>query len=404
MSPFGALRDCLALTLALSAGLAGVACGTSATQPGADASATTDAGASDATPDVATIPAPTGAPLSWAVDAPGPFNTGHRSFNITYTPAGGGGPRTIPVELWYPTLDALVPDGERPLYAGLIRDPEVIEGASTAPPADPRGYPVHVYSHGSAGFAGTSYKMARWFASHGWVYVAPNHVGNLLRDGEGKRPLAISFLRSTDVSAALDAVEKLAAPDPLAGKLRTKRTLLSGHSFGAFTTWASGGATFDPKALEQRCASGEFSVPCGPEDVAVFTKGLGDPRFAALIPMAGGASDSISDYDAPKRPTLLMTGSADVSGGPIFERVRSLDLTWIEFQGGCHQLFALGGCAAFEEQLGWKLTSIWAFAFGRRTILGDTSERTTGIVTNSAPLSERIRHQHKGTLTPPADL
>ncbi|HRG99221.1 MAG TPA: hypothetical protein PLR99_23385 [Polyangiaceae bacterium] len=367
--------------------------------PSSPPAATDAAAPADAAPPVPQLPRPSGAPLSWPIDALGPYNVGHRSFDVTYAPPAGPA-RTIPVELWYPTLDT---DGDHPLYGGLIRDPDVFEGAQVAPPHEPRGYPVHVYSHGSAGFAGTSGKMARWFASHGWVYVAPNHVGNLLRDGDKKRPLAISYLRSTDLTAALDAVERLAPPDPLAGKLLTKRVLLSGHSFGAFTTWASGGVTFDAKELERRCASDEFSAPCSPEDLAVFAKGLNDPRFAALVPMAGGLSASVSDYDAPKRPTLLMSGSADVSAGPIFEKTQALDVTWLEFEGGCHQLFALGGCSAFEETEGWRLVNVWAFAFGRRTILGDASARTTEIVTGSAPLSSRIRYNHKGTLTPPTD-
>ncbi len=374
--------------------LAAVGCSTSPGYGAADA-----APAPDAATTGPQLPVPTGAPLSWAVDALGPYNVGHRSFDVTYSPPAGPA-RTVPVELWYPTLDT---EGDRPLYGGLIRDPDVIEGARVAPPHEPRGYPVHVYSHGSAGFAGTSAKMARWFASHGWVYIAPNHVGNLLRDGDKKRPLAISYLRSTDLTAALNAAERLAPPDPLAGKLLTKRVLLSGHSFGAFSTWASGGVTFNAKELERRCASDEFSVPCSPEDLAVFAKGLNDPRFAALVPMAGGVSDSVADYDAPRRPTLLMSGSADVSGGPIFARTQALDVTWLEFEGGCHQLFALGGCSTFEETEGWKLVNVWAFAFGRRTILGDASARTTEIITGSAPLSGRIRYTHKGTLAPPTD-
>lgn len=357
-----------------------------------------DAGASEEA-GVPKIAAPTGEALSFAVDAEGPYRVGHRSFDVTYTPPGGAPARTIPVELWYPSLDA---EGEPASYGGLLKDPTTFEGASAAPPLDPRGYPVHVYSHGSTGFAGTSSKTSRYFASHGWVVAAPNHVGNLLKDGTGKRPLAISYLRSTDVTATLDGLEKLAAPDPLAGKLRTKRALLSGHSFGSFTAWASSGVTFDTKNLQARCDSGEFSVPCRPEEIAVFGAGLGDARFVASIPMAGGPSESISDYATAKRPMLLMSGSLDVSSGPIFERTNDLDLTWLEFEGGCHELFALGGCQAFDEKAGWSLVSTWMLAYGRRHILGDGSAGTTAIVTGERSLDGRIRFKHKGPTTPPS--
>ncbi|MGZ5967918.1 MAG: alpha/beta hydrolase family protein, partial [Polyangiales bacterium] len=353
---------------------------------------------------VSQIAMPTGDPLGWPVDAVGPFNVGHRAFDVTYTPPGQTSARTIPVDLWYPTLDA---EGENPKYLMLFGDPDVFENASVAPPVhvypDGKGYPVHVYSHGSNGFGGTSSDMAHWFASHGWVYVAPNHVGNLLGAGEGKRPVSLYYLRDTDITAALDGVEKLAAPDPLAGKLRTKRVLMSGHSFGTITAWASGGATFDPVAIKAKCDAGEFTDPCKPEELDVFAKGVTDPRVVASIPMAGSASDwfTADGYDAPTIPFLIMSGTEDSSSGPIFDRVKKLDLTWLSFIGGCHQLFALGGCPKFDEKLGWKLTNTWAFAFGRRHVLGDASAGVEKIIKGEQSLSDKIEYHHEGAFTPP---
>lgn len=366
-----------------------------------DAPANIDAGVDAAVPQIAM---PTGEPLSWAFDEPGPFHVGHRSFDVTYTPPGQTAPRTIPVDLWYPTLDA---EGENPKYVMIFRDVDVLEDASVAPPvhtfAEGKVYPVHVYSHGSNGFGGTSSDMAHWFASHGWVYLAPNHVGNVLGAGEGKRPVSLYYLRSTDITASLDAVEKLAAPDPLAGRLRTKHVLMSGHSFGTLTSWATGGATFDTVAIQKKCDAGEFTEPCKPAELAVFAKGVSDPRVVAAIPMAGGASDwfTADGYDAPKVPFLLMSGTEDVSSGPIFERVKTLDLTWLSFAGGCHQLFALGGCGKLEEKLGWRLTNTWALAFGRRHVLADTNARVEKIIKGEEPLSATITYQHKGAFTAP---
>ena len=371
------------------------ACSTPATP------AATDSGV-DAEVDapVPKIAAPTGDPLSWSFEKVGPYNVGHRSIEVTYRPPGQTADRTIPVDIFYPTLDA---DGEHPKYLKLFGDNDVYEDASAAP-APATGWPVHVYSHGSNGFGGTSSDMAHWFCSHGWVYVAPNHVGNVLGAGEGKRPVSHNYVRSTDISAALDAVEKLAAPDPLAGKLRTKRVLMSGHSYGTLTTWASSGATFDPVAIQKKCDAGEFIAPCTKEEIAVFTKGVADPRVVAGIPMAGDPSDwfMADGLDAPKKPMLLMTGSLDVNGAPVFARVTTNDFTWIDFTGGCHQLFALGGCSSFPEKEGWALTNSWALAFGRRYVLGDAGARTTEIVTGTAALDPRIKFQHKGATTPPA--
>ena len=358
-----------------------------------------DAGTADTGTTAPQIAAPTQPLSSFPVDKAGPYNVGHRSVDMTYTPPGGQPSRTIPVEIWYPTLDA---EGETTKYGGIFTDSTVFEGASAAPPPDASGYPVHVYSHGSSGFAGTASRTSRYFASHGWVVAAPNHVGNLLKDGAGKRPLAISYLRSADVTATLDGLEKLAAPDPLAGKLKTKRVLLSGHSFGAFTAWASSGVTFDTKVLETRCASDEFSVPCKPEEIAVFQKGLGDPRIVAAVPMAGGVSDSVADYGAAKRPILLMSGTLDVSAGPIYDRAEGIDVTWLELVGGCHEAFALGGCKELDEKLAWSLVSTHILAFGRRHLLGDATQDTTAIVTGERSLSDVVRLKHKGPVTPPS--
>lgn len=331
--------------------------------------------------------------LSYAVDKPGPFRVGHRSKEITY-PAPLAGPRKITIEYWYPTLDA---EGEGAKYLSLFNDPTTFEGASLAPPADGKGYPVHVYSHGSSGFPATSFRMASYFASHGWIYVAPTHLGNTLGSPEGKdRPFALFYLRSTDVTAALDSLAS-----EFNGKARTARVVMSGHSFGAYTTWASMGAMFDVASIKTRCDAGTFT--CKPEELALLEKGVMDPRIVAGIPMAGGNQDMFNDYDAPRKPVLLMSGSDDVSGQPIFDKVMALDLVWLEFTGGCHQLFAMGGCAKFDEKLGWSLTNTHALSFARRHVLGDKSAATSAIVTGMTPLSDKITFRHKGTFTPPPD-
>jgi predicted dienelactone hydrolase len=361
-----------------------------------DAPATVDAA-------VPKIAMPTGDLLSFAVDKDGPFKVGHRAREITYTPPGNTGPRTISVDLWYPSLDA---EGEAAKYISIFTDADVFEGASLAPPSNGKDYPVHVYSHGSSGFGAASPELAHYFASHGWVFVAPNHVGNTLGSPEGKdRPITIYYQRASDVSASLDMLTKLEATDPLAGKARTARVVLSGHSFGGYTGWAIGGAVFDVAAIQAKCDGGAFTKGCRAEDLEVFKKGVADPRIVAVIPMAGGNVDMFSDFDAPKKPYLLMSGSEDTgaSGQPIFDKVTTLDLTWIEFVGGCHQLFALGGCAKFEERLGWSLVNVYALAFARRYLLGDKTARTTAIVTGTESLSEKVTYQHKGEVTSPME-
>jgi len=342
---------------------------------------------------------PEGGLLDYPVDAIGPFHVGYRSFYHTYQPKGVDGPREILVNLWYPTLDE---EGTPPAYLNVFVDEDVFEGASVAPPMEAAGYPVHLHTHGYSGFGGTSSDMMHWFASHGWIAIAPDHKGNTLPEHKDKVPLTISSLRSMDLTASLDALESLPADDPLAGKCRTDRVLLSGHSFGARTAWATGGAKYDVAAIQAMCDSGTaFSEPCTPEQIAVFGEGLGDPRVAAGIPMAGGVGDEpgwfgYDGYDAVNKPYMLMTGTLDPVGAEnVWTRVTSIDFTWLDFEGGCHQLFALGGCAEFPELEGWALVNTYAFSFARRHILGDTSDRVKGILDGTEVLSSKVHYQHK---------
>ncbi|UQA59649.1 alpha/beta hydrolase family protein [Polyangium aurulentum] len=342
---------------------------------------------------------PDGAPLDAPVDQLGPFRVGYRTFLHTYQPDGLGGPREIRIDLWYPTLDT---EGTPPKYLNVFKDDDVLEGATVAPPWDPAGYPVHVHSHGAWAFGGTSADLMHYFASHGWVAIAPNHLGHTLPEHtEDLLPISLRILRSMDISASLDLLEDLPEGDPLAGKCRTDKAFLSGHSAGAQTTWSSAGAAFDMASVQAMCDSGTFAAPCTPEELAIFEAGLGDDRIAAGLPMAGGVGDEPGwfgndGYDAAKNPFMLMSGTLDPVGAEnVWERVKSLDYTWLDFEGGCHQLFALGGCSKLETYEGYALVNTYANAFARRHVLGDTSARVAAILDGSESLSPKVHFQHK---------
>jgi predicted dienelactone hydrolase len=337
--------------------------------------------------------------LTFAVDAVGPYRVGYRSLPLTYEPEGAAEPRTITVHVWYPTFDE---EGETPVYMFAFPDPGAFKDASLAPPARPDGYPVHVYSHGWSGFGGTSANLMRYFASHGWVAVAPDHTGNTLADHVDALPISHYFLRSRDVSASLDALAELPAGDPLAGKALLDEVVLSGHSFGTFTTWATVGATFDVAEVQAMCDAGTtFREPCGAADVQVFAGGLGDPRVVAGIPMAGGTGEDpgwfgMGGYDAAGKPMMLMSGSEDPVGAEnVWARVDAIDLTWLDFEGGCHQLFALGGCEHFDEDAGWAAVATYALAFARRHVLGDVDARVAGILDGTEVVSDKVAFQRK---------
>lgn len=322
----------------------------------------------------------------WDPASPGPFAVGYRSFDHTYTPVGHTEPRTLHVSVWYPTL---LSDGPAARYSGVSVDREAILDAPLAESIYEGGsYPVHVYSHGDQGWGGTSAFLMRRFASHGWVALAPDHTGNTLTGNLDPRPPWLYYVRSTDVTAALDAVAALPSSDPLAGRLSLAEVIASGHSFGVHTMWASAGATFDVPSLRD-----ELCSTCTEEELAAFAAGVGDPRIVGIIPMAGAINRRFfgeTGHQSVSVPILSMSGTADPVGAEVqFTTTAPLPLTWIDVEGACHQFFALGcdGDAPLEED---TIVGGFALAFARRHVLGDDSSQVSEILEGSRVLSARV--------------
>jgi predicted dienelactone hydrolase len=323
----------------------------------------------------------------------GPYRAGHRLIEVTYTPPGVGASRTIPVHIWYPTTAT---EGDEVRYLEQFDDPKSLGNAALAPPLSGCGYPVVAYSHGHQGFAGTGAQLMRHFASHGWVAIAPDHIQNTLFDNVDPRPTWMYYVRSTDMTQALDAVAKLPSGDPLSNKLATDRVLLTGHSYGTHTVWASAGATFDVPQIRQNCAPGA----CTEDEFAAFTTGVGDPRFVAGIPLAGAYRPEWfgnTGYQSVKIPLLQMTGTADkVDAAEVWDLTASVQLSWIELEGACHESFALGtACATLPTDEGYGIVDTYAMAFARYHVLGDRSAKVSGIVDGSQSVSQRVTFRRK---------
>lgn len=315
-------------------------------------------------------PAPPG--VDWrSLDAQeaGPFSVGHRTLEHTYTAFEGDKPRTITVDVWYPTEDS---SGDDAIYA-YGSDALAFEDAAPAAPIHDGGYPVHLHSHGFQGWGATSSFMMRHFASHGWVAVAPNHVGNLLADHEDPLYTAHYIHKLRDLQESLDILPDAA----LAGEPRLDAVVLSGHSFGAsYSTWGGAGARFD--AVEETCANESMPAGgCTAAELAAFTSGtLQDDRVAAIIPMAGTVRQSFfgeTGYEAVTEPVLFMSGTEDGpdSSQEQWETATQAQMLWTSLEGGCHQSFALGQCSTLDVELGYTIVNTYALAFARKHILGD---------------------------------
>lgn len=343
---------------------------------------------------------PVGDPLTWNFREPGPYRTGLRIVEHTYTSFDG--PRTIPVYLFYPTFDT---DGAHPTYQALFQDKETILDAAPAPRAHPDGYPVLVHSHGHRGFAGNSATLFRRLVSHGFVCVVPEHVGNTLGDTPDPRPFRIYADRPLDMKAALDWALSADPAAALAGPLDAGRIAVSGHSFGVYTMWALAGAAVDAASIRAACAAQTWPG-CSEAALAVFDRPLVEPRARAVVAMAGSRSNDFfgeSGYNAVRKPFLLMSGSLDnVGGAATFSSIRGPEFTWIEVAGGCHQLFGLGNsvlgaaeCRALTNADGFALVNPLVLGYLRVHLFNDAAPEVRGAVTGETAYSSRVTVQHK---------
>jgi predicted dienelactone hydrolase len=324
-----------------------------------------------------------------AADPPGsvgPWGVGHRQLASVDASRSN---RSLPLEVWYP-VDAPNVTGPFTLYllAGplglastLAHEGAVVSSAGSRP--------LVVFSHGSGGIAIQSIHLMEQLASHGFVVVAPNHTGNTNADFTGGTavPIAQALLdRVPDISFVIDHMTALAATpgDPFFGRVDGQNVGVAGHSLGGFTALA--------------VKSGYQGIPP-------------DARVRAIMPIAPAAS-SISDAELAgiTVPTLFMTGTLDgllaqeiraaglIQSDPFSYRADVIGATHTHFANICdiaNALIAVGlgpslwpaiGAGAllgpynvtcippaFSIEEATRLENVYATAFFRRHLLGETS-------------------------------
>lgn len=362
-------------------------CPASSLDADTSAEVTADAGGAEDTADGITADVtPERVDLAWPVGQDGPYQAGHRTVEFTYQAVSTGEERMLTLHFWYPT-EATV--GEETVYMGLLADEGCFEDAPLAAPAVGDRYPLHVHSHGHKGYAGSSPHLMRHFATHGWVVAAPDHRGNTIMDNIDPRPAWMYTVRLEDISATLDHLEGLDADDPLAGAVDPGRALLSGHSYGAYTALGLSGAEYDAEKVAEICAA-EPSGACTAAVSDHFAAGYFEPRFVAAIVMAPG---SYAVYGlglaAIQTPTMHMTGSEDrpQDNADIWAALPESSVR-VHVEGGCHQLFGLGGCDQISDDEGLPIVNGYALAFGRRHLLDD--EGVSALLDGSERLSDAV--------------
>lgn len=288
-----------------------------------------------------------------APDEPGPY--GVSATTMTWTDARG---QDLVAEVWYPI--ALDPDGGAPCtpepYPGIpiagqaCRD----EDPASAPTS---GFPLIAFSHGNAGIRFQSIFLTETLAQHGYVVVAPDHPHNTLLDFDEEQLGTVAERRPGDITAAVDELASRTTPPlsettdgPLAHlTVQSDRFGMSGHSFGGWTTLATGGGQVHLDGLREFCADPDnMSIDydfCGvldhiPADATDADFAPPDPRVVSNLAMApagwysfdadpvdiAGGLDSVL-------PTLLMGGTMDDAETiekeiqPLYDRLVSANST-----------------------------------------------------------------------------
>ncbi len=213
-----------------------------------------DAGSVDSEPDAQVSPA---GPIE--PDQVGPYVVGTLRVQI-----GARGGRTLPMQLWYPAVEAaraeaaagrpladIEPAGaRRELLAALVA--AAPEGctrktfyAADAPTPLQRAepWPAVVFSHCKDCTRFSSFSSAERLASWGFIVAAPDHEGGTLYDAQAGRAAGLTgeFLetRAQDISSVIDVLldpASLALPEALRGKIDPENIGMFGHSYGSVTT------------------------------------------------------------------------------------------------------------------------------------------------------------------------
>jgi predicted dienelactone hydrolase len=178
-------------------------------------------------------------------------------------------------------------------------------------------YPVIVFSHGAGGSQSCCESLTRHWASYGYVTLQPTHDDSIKERRNGGEALAPRQgiqdalknpvrweSRPQDISFVIDSLAELQKRIPgLADKLAAERIGVGGHSMGAYTAEAIGGASVDlpnhPGAsfFDSRVRAILALSPQGPGQF-----GLTENSFGKLtLPFMGvtGSLDSLGSLASP---------------------------------------------------------------------------------------------------------
>ncbi len=311
------------LAAACSGGSATSAAPSSTTSTTTTAVPTSTTALPSTTTTTATTTTTTAAPVV-VVDAAdfGPYEVGRTTISLVDDTREG---RTLPVDVWYPVDQGI--SAEASVYSFAPTIEYASEHALDGPPMSADGpFPLIVYSHGNNGLRWVSAFLTERLASHGFIVVAPDHVGNTLIDaffGNADPADVVESNRLADIDFVLSSVLDGSGSQFLADmseSVDVDNIGMVGHSLGGWTEFNVAGDT--------------------PESPA-------DPRVKAIVGLAA-FTESIPDETLRSIhvPTLLVGGTLDVTvdiSANIdrpFAEIPGRPLYRVDIKGAGHQSFS----------------------------------------------------------------
>jgi predicted dienelactone hydrolase len=219
--------------------------------------------------------------------------------------------RPLVTEIWYPATDDAIgmdtvtynvddifrPDAVEILGNDISSSIATTAGRDAGMRTEDGPYPVIFFSHGSGGIRMQSTYYTVDLASHGYVVVSTDHIGNTLSDIIVTGDLTTADLleslnnRPSDLSFVREELELLEDSEPLTALMDFSRVGVTGHSFGALTSlrWMGLGADVDAVVAQ------------APPGMSVNWIGVNDPLDSFDTPIqiqVGGVDDTTPPSDA----------------------------------------------------------------------------------------------------------
>ncbi len=222
--------------------------------------------------------------------------------------------RALTVDVWFPLAPGTTGDLEQyTLLPGVYYESPNAISAEFESFADGE-FPLVVYSHGSGGQRWLHSDYTENIASHGYVVVAPDHIGNSLLDrfaGTDPDFESVGLNRLNDIGSLIDAATGADATETLGTALSgriTDELILTGHSFGGFTTYATvSGAETEAWSVD---ADDRVDAVI---TLAPATSGLTDEQLAAVdvphLVMVGDSDDTTPVDPNVERAWEFVSGS-----------------------------------------------------------------------------------------------